>query len=62
MRIAALILAIVMPMSAQAQCQSYGWRLVGSKVLSPFEVACTYEKSGFRTTIIAGGPCPLSPC
>lgn len=28
MRIAAIVLAIVLPVSAQAQCQSYGWRLL----------------------------------
>lgn len=62
MRIAAIVLAVVLPVSAQAQCQSYGWRLISSRVIGPLEVVCVYEKSGHRVSIIAGGPCPLSPC
>lgn len=62
MRIAAIVLAILMPVAAQAQCQAYGWRLVGSRHISPFETVCVYEKSGHRVSIIVGGVCPISPC
>ena len=62
MKIAAFVLSMTLAASAQAQCQAYGWQLVGTRILGPLEVVCTYEKSGYRVSIIVAGPCPLSPC
>ena len=54
--------ALLFCFAAQAQCQPFGWRLVGDKLISITERMCVYEKNGARITIMVSGFCPMNPC
>ena len=55
------LLVLALSFNANA-CNPFGWVLVKQGSLGIGETACTYEKSGYQTTIVVKGFCPLNPC